>query len=1034
MKNKSKRLSVLTSSEQKIIYGLPVLNNEERKYYLYLDKSDQEIIETQIRGIESKVFYILQLVYFKISFRFFKFSFCDVIEDIDYLIKINFPKETNFNINKVVDKRTIWKQQSIILKIFSYTLFNKNAEERFLILARSTVLIDANPRYIVKELIRFANKNKIIIPSYTKIQQLISKAIITEETILFEKLNNLISDEVIILIDNLLKKEDKTRYTLTIVKNPPKSFSYNHATEERKKRDTIAPIFLKAKIILENLKISPLSTKYFAGLVDKYTIYKLNRFTNIKRYFYIICFVYYRYLSINDSLIKTYLYLVGKYASEVKESVQQQVMRMRIENHSNLNKGADILRLIAADSNNKQNQSAQGLRLEAFNILSANKINILADYLEKSDIDFEALKWIEYDKKYEKIKRNLRHIFKDLIISTNMQSRNLELYKSIVFLQNYLQCNKSKIENPPVGIIPKRLEKHLYEKVDKKKVVIGRRYEILLYRMLKKKIDSSDIFIYDSINYRSMESDLIELNYFIENEKTIVQNLNSSFLKEDFTKIVQEKLTILEREIAKTNEDIMNNKNACLKFNNKNKDKWHLEYEGVENKDINNPIFKKLPKIDIIDLILMVHKETNFLSIFTHILDRYLKTNMEEIPLVGALIAYATNMGIGKMASNSNLEYNQLKSVKNDRLRENTLKKANEIVVNATAKLKIQKIYNLNGIVHSSIDGKKYEAMPNIFNARYSPKYFGLSKGISVMTLVANFQPVSLKIISPNEYEGNFNLELLMMNESDIQPSVNSTDMHGINEINHALHDFVNYDLQPRYTNIYKQAQNICGMQESCKYPDNYIIKPSYKINTQIIIDETFNIKRIVASMMTKTCTVSTIVKKLSSSMKSSKTRKAIAEYNKILRSTHILKTINSLQYRQNIQVALNRGESYHQFVGAVSYANGGKIIAKTENDQLIFKECSRLICNIILYYNSYILAQFYLQKLKENNTKQINALKRISPISWNNINLHGKYIFDKTAFGNNLSNLNKLIKNENLIDDILDVQDQISIDDVGDT
>ena len=168
--------------------------------------------------------------------------------------------------------------------------------------------------------------------------------------------------------------------------------------------------------------------------------------------------------------------------------------------------------------------------------------------------------------------------------------------------------------------------------------------------------------------------------------------------------------------------------------------------------------------------------------------------------------------------------------------------------------------------------------------------------------------------------------------------------------------------------------------------------------------------------------------------MKSSKTRKAIAEYNKILRSTHILKTINSLQYRQNIQVALNRGESYHQFVGAVSYANGGKIIAKTENDQLIFKECSRLICNIILYYNSYILAQFYLQKLKENNTKQINALKRISPISWNNINLHGKYIFDKTAFGNNLSNLNKLIKNENLIDDILDVQDQISIDDVGDT
>ncbi len=289
------------------------------------------------------------------------------------------------------------------------------------------------------------------------------------------------------------------------------------------------------------------------------------------------------------------------------------------------------------------------------------------------------------------------------------------------------------------------------------------------------------------------------------------------------------------------------------------------------------------------------------------------------------------------------------------------------------------------------------------------------------MTLVANFQPVALKIISPNEYEGNFNLELLMMNESDIQPNINSTDMHGINEINHALHDFANYDFQPRYTNIHKQAENICGAKDPSQYPDNYVIKPNYKIDTQLMVDEGFNIRRIVASMMTKTCSVSTIVKKLSSSLKSNKTRKAIAEYNKILRSIHILKTINNPEYRQNMQIALNRGEAYHQFVGAVSYANGSKIVAKTENDQLIFKECSRLICNIIIYYNSYILSQFYLQKLKENKTNQINALKGVSPASWNNINLHGKYEFNKNSSNISFSSLSKLIRDEILVDDILD-------------
>jgi hypothetical protein len=128
------------------------------------------------------------------------------------------------------------------------------------------------------------------------------------------------------------------------------------------------------------------------------------------------------------------------------------------------------------------------------------------------------------------------------------------------------------------------------------------------------------------------------------------------------------------------------------------------------------------------------------------------------------------------------------------------------------------------------------------------------------------------------------------------------------------------------------------------------------------------------------------------------------------------------------MRVALNRGESYHQFVGAVSYANGCKIIAKRKIDQLIFKECSRLIYNVILYYNSHILSQFYLQKLKKNNIVQINALKLVSPGSWNNINLHGKYEFNKNSSNISFSSLNKLIRGQILIDNIVNDSEQETI------
>lgn len=78
----------------------------------------------------------------------------------------------------------------------------------------------------------------------------------------------------------------------------------------------------------------------------------------------------------------------------------------------------------------------------------------------------------------------------------------------------------------------------------------------------------------------------------------------------------------------------------------------------------------------------------------------------------------------------------------------------------------------------------------------------------------------------------------------------------------------------------------------------------------------------------------------------------------------------------------------------------------------------TRLVCNIIIYYNSYILSQFYLEKQKSKQTKQIEALKRISPIAWTSINLYGRYEFDKIPIPASFNKLNELVKNDILIEE----------------
>ena len=96
------------------------------------------------------------------------------------------------------------------------------------------------------------------------------------------------------------------------------------------------------------------------------------------------------------------------------------------------------------------------------------------------------------------------------------------------------------------------------------------------------------------------------------------------------------------------------------------------------------------------------------------------------------------------------------------------------------------------------------------------------------------------------------------------------------------------------------------------------------------------------------------------------------------------------------MQKALNRGEAYHRLRRAVAYVNGGKFRVKTEAEQQIWNECSRLLTNAILYYNTALLSKVYEQKVAAGDQEAINLLRSISPCAWQHINLFGSIEFSQ--------------------------------------
>lgn len=237
---------------------------------------------------------------------------------------------------------------------------------------------------------------------------------------------------------------------------------------------------------------------------------------------------------------------------------------------------------------------------------------------------------------------------------------------------------------------------------------------------------------------------------------------------------------------------------------------------------------------------------------------------------------------------------------------------------------------------------------------------------------VVNHVPINAQIIGANEHESHYVFDILFNNTTDIQPDIHSTDTHGTNEVNFALLHVFGYQFAPRYRDLQEKVQHVLY---GFKHPSQYgavLLKPIRKINTRLIVDEWEQMQRILVSLALKTTTQSIIVGKLSAYARKNKTRRALWEYDSILRSLYLLEYIDSPPLRRNVQRALNRGKNYHQLRRAVSYANFGKLRFKTEYEQQLWEEYSRLRTNGIIYYNATILSQ--LVAYKEHQGDQQSA------------------------------------------------------------
>lgn len=987
----AEHLNILTPEEIYQLYGLPVFNEEQRLIYFDLSETDHQTMRIY-RTPRTQLFFILQLGYFKAKQQFFVFELTQVVEDLRH-IEARYFSEHAFTTSIKISKSTRLTQQKAILQLYDYRMTNPTIRAELFGKVYELTTRHSHPVFIFRELMALLERQRIVLPAYTSLQRLIESALSEERNRLNRFIEQSLSEEQKKALDELLEDRSKGFYLLTWLQQEAPNLNPHTVRAQIERKIILQPLYQMAAKMIPQLEISPENIRYYGTLADYYTIYKLHRMGTKRVYILLLCFVYFRYREINDTLIEAFRHFVRAYEQDAKQLVKTYFYHYHIEVNEQLGKVPLVLQLFV-DNQIAENVPFSQVKSKVLSILNQDNIHLVSNFIKKNTRDKDEIGWKQFEEMRRKISYNLRYLFTHMDFeSMDEANKTMKAVKGVkkVFASGK-QLQQVSNDKLPQQFIPKHLRKYLF--IDQR--LLATRYEMFLYQTLRNNIEAGDIFVKDSFEHQNFDQDLIPLDYWRTHKAAILKRIGLPKLLQPIDQLLVEWEEKIEQKYKIVNQSIAKEENKSVTIKGKKADgsvRWHLSTPAAP-KTPEHKIYSQFPLMGISQLCHWVDQQTDFLSGFTHILQQGAAQVPDKSRLIATMMAFGTNNGLADMANRSDISYSHLSQTAYNFIRQETLQKANQLIVDATAQLPMFEHYHIQqNIVHSSSDGQKFATQFDTFNSRHSSKYFGLEKGITAYTLVGNQIPLNAKIIGAHEHESYFVLDLLYHNPTAIKPQIHSTDTHGTNEVNFAILDFFGYQFAPRYRNITSKAKMIYSFQHPSHYKD-YLLKPKAKIKRQLIIDDWDHIQRIIASLAMRTTNQSTIIRKLAAYKRSNKIQKAFWEYDNIVKTNFILDFIHSLTLRKQVEKALNRGEKYHTLRRHIFYAHQGKFRVHSKAEQQIWSECSRLIANIIIYYNTYLLSQLLLHYQETGNLEAIERLIKITPVAWQHVNIYGTYQF----------------------------------------
>lgn len=300
----TKRIQLLTESEIKDLYEIPTFNLQERHDYFHLSKLEQSYLN-KYNNARTRIYFILQLGYFKAKQQFFSFGFNTVKHDVEFLKQTMFQtSELSFdkNVSRVIRKQQI----DDILELTSYSNWNTSFAPETIDQISKLLRFFPQTHSALRQLFTYFEHKQIIIPSYRVIQDMFTTAYSRENNRLDNLMKNIPRKIQNMLSALLVNSGGVTKFNE--IRNDQKDFKYTAVRSEVNKANELKLLSDFTKEFIPKLNLSKNAIRFYSEIASTYAAYRIKRLNKTQQWLHLICFISFRYQQILDNLIISFKY------------------------------------------------------------------------------------------------------------------------------------------------------------------------------------------------------------------------------------------------------------------------------------------------------------------------------------------------------------------------------------------------------------------------------------------------------------------------------------------------------------------------------------------------------------------------------------------------------------------------------------------------------------------------------------------------------------------------------------------------------